>query len=70
MASFPRFSTRAPRRQAGKINIRSEVMDENYEPTPGLYAAGMECDGFSGETYGIIVPGSDECCFFSRAMCK
>ncbi len=45
-------------------------MDENYEPTPGLYAAGMECDGFSGETYGIIVPGSDECCFFSRAMCK
>lgn len=43
-----------------KVNLNSEVMDSDYMPIPGLYAAGMDVDGFSGETYGIILPGTDQ----------
>ena len=25
---------------------------------PGLYAAGNDCGGFQGETYGLNIPGS------------
>lgn len=36
------------------------VLGEGHEPIDGLFAAGMECDGYSGETYGVTLPGSDQ----------
>ena len=41
-----------------RIDTDSRVLNEQYKPIPGLYAAGMDCSGFSGETYGLNIPGS------------
>ena len=41
-----------------RINSNVEVVREDHTPIPGLYAAGLECGGFQGETYGITVPSS------------
>ena len=43
-----------------RIDARCRVLDGKHEPICGLFAAGMECDGYSGETYGIALPGSDQ----------
>lgn len=43
-----------------RTDARCRVLDGKHEPIPGLFAAGMECDGYSGETYGIALPGSDQ----------
>lgn len=43
-----------------RINTRCEVLNEEKTPISGLYAAGMDVSGFSGETYGIIIPGSTQ----------
>lgn len=40
------------------INSNAEVVKEDATPIAGLYAAGVECGGFQGETYGITVPSS------------
>ncbi|WP_139651517.1 FAD-dependent oxidoreductase [Raoultibacter phocaeensis] len=40
------------------INENVEVVREDQTVIPGLYAAGVECGGFQGETYGITVPSS------------
>lgn len=40
------------------INDNAEVVREDKTPIVGLYAAGVECGGFQGETYGITVPSS------------
>lgn len=40
------------------INSNVEVVREDGSVIPGLYAAGVECGGFQGETYGITVPSS------------
>lgn len=40
------------------INSNVEVVREDGTAIPGLYAAGVECGGFQGETYGITVPSS------------
>lgn len=40
------------------INANVEVVREDGTAIPGLYAAGVECGGFQGETYGITVPSS------------
>lgn len=40
------------------INSNVEVVREDMTVIPGLYAAGVECGGFQGETYGITVPSS------------
>ena len=41
-----------------RIDTSCHVLTEQYVPIPGLYAAGMDCSGFSGETYGLNIPGS------------
>jgi fumarate reductase flavoprotein subunit len=41
-----------------RVNIKNEVLNEDYQPIPGLYAAGMDCDGYTGDTYGLNIPGS------------
>ncbi|MGV8084514.1 MAG: FAD-binding protein [Coriobacteriia bacterium] len=41
-----------------RINTKCEVITETGKVISGLYAAGMDCGGFSGETYGLAVPGS------------
>lgn len=43
-----------------KINRECQVLGEGNEPIVGLYAAGMDCDGYAGETYGISLPGTDQ----------
>jgi fumarate reductase flavoprotein subunit len=40
------------------INSNVEVVREDGSVIPGLYAAGVECGGFQGETYGLTVPSS------------
>lgn len=43
-----------------RVNTNCEVLNEQFEPIKGLYAAGMELSGFSGETYGLVLPGSTQ----------
>lgn len=43
-----------------RINVKCEVLDQDKQPLKGLYAAGMDVSGYSGETYGIVAPGSDQ----------
>jgi fumarate reductase flavoprotein subunit len=40
------------------INSNVEVVREDGSTIVGLYAAGVECGGFQGETYGLVVPSS------------
>ncbi len=41
-----------------RINGNMQVTDADYEPIPGLYAAGMEASGLYGDTYNLDVPGT------------
>ncbi|NPV91349.1 MAG: FAD-dependent oxidoreductase [Firmicutes bacterium] len=41
-----------------KVNLKNEVLNKDLQPIKGLYAAGMDCDGFTGDTYGLNIPGS------------
>ena len=41
-----------------KVNGNMQVVDEHYDPIPGLYAAGWDADGLWGDTYDHLVPGS------------
>jgi fumarate reductase flavoprotein subunit len=43
-----------------KIDEKGEVMNNKQEAIKGLYAAGMDVDGFTGDTYGVTIPGSDQ----------
>ncbi|MGV8084057.1 MAG: FAD-dependent oxidoreductase [Coriobacteriia bacterium] len=43
-----------------RVNLDMEVIKADGTPIPGLYAAGMECSGYAGETYGLIIPGSTQ----------
>jgi fumarate reductase flavoprotein subunit len=40
-----------------KINHRTEVLDNQDNPIPGLYAAGVETGGTDSNTYNINLPG-------------
>jgi fumarate reductase flavoprotein subunit len=40
------------------INSNVEVVRPDGSVIEGLYAAGVECGGFQGETYGLVVPAS------------
>ena len=40
------------------INRNGEVITTDGTVLPGLYAAGIDCAGFQGETYGLTIPGS------------
>lgn len=43
-----------------KANTKCEVLDQDEKPIPGLYVAGMDIDGFTGDTYGMAIPGSSQ----------
>lgn len=44
-----------------RVNKSMEVVtDGEAAPIPGLYAAGIDCSGFQGETYGIVIAGSTQ----------
>jgi fumarate reductase flavoprotein subunit len=40
------------------VNPQNEVIREDGTVIEGLYAAGSECGGYQGETYGLALPGS------------
>ncbi|MGZ1328448.1 FAD-binding protein [Lactobacillus delbrueckii subsp. bulgaricus] len=40
-----------------RINTKMEVLDENHDPIPGLYAAGNDAGGFFWGSYNDRVPG-------------
>jgi fumarate reductase flavoprotein subunit len=41
-----------------KINHKTEVIDKNWNPIPGLYAAGMDACSIYGDTYVFLLPGN------------
>ena len=41
-----------------KIDYKAEVLDENYDPIPGLYAAGLDACTIYGDSYPFILPGN------------
>lgn len=41
-----------------RVNANNEALNKDYQPIKGLYVAGMDCDGFTGDTYGLTLPGS------------
>lgn len=44
-----------------RVNKNMEVIRaDDGMPIPGLYAAGIDCSGFQGDTYGIIIAGSTQ----------
>ena len=43
-----------------RINEYCEVCDEKGTPIPGLYAGGVVCAGFQGESYGYLLPASSQ----------
>ena len=43
-----------------RIDQDCHVINKNYEVIEGLWASGVDCSGFAGETYGIVLPGSNQ----------
>lgn len=41
-----------------RINGNMQVVDENYEAIPGLYAVGLDATGLYGDSYNMEVPGA------------
>lgn len=41
-----------------RVNGNMQVTDENYDPIPGLYAAGNDASGLYGDTYNLDCPGT------------
>ena len=41
-----------------KINYKTEVLDKNWEPIPGLYACGTDACDIYGDTYVFKLPGN------------
>jgi fumarate reductase flavoprotein subunit len=41
-----------------KINHKTEVLDKDFEPIPGLYAAGTDANSIHSEAYTFILPGN------------
>jgi fumarate reductase flavoprotein subunit len=41
-----------------KINEKTEVLDRQGNPIPGLYAAGVVAGGWQGDTYCVILSGA------------
>lgn len=41
-----------------KINHKTEVINEEWEPIPGLYAAGTDACSIYGDSYVFILPGN------------
>lgn len=51
-----------------RVNEKNEAVNKDYQPIKGLYAAGLDCDGFTGDTYGLTLPGSAQglACYTGR----
>ena len=41
-----------------RVNGNLQVVDQDYQPIPGLYAAGHDASGLYGDTYNMDVPGT------------
>jgi fumarate reductase flavoprotein subunit len=41
-----------------RVNTHNQVLDTEFNPIPGLYAAGVDCSGLYGDTYCIDLAGS------------
>ena len=41
-----------------KINYKAEVLDDDCDPIPGLYAAGLDACTIYGDSYPFILPGN------------
>jgi len=41
-----------------QINHKTEVLDDDYNPIPGLYAAGLDACTIYGDSYPFILPGN------------
>ncbi|MCL6478215.1 MAG: FAD-dependent oxidoreductase [Peptococcaceae bacterium] len=41
-----------------KINHKAEVLDEDFEAIPGLYAAGTDANSIHADSYTFILPGN------------
>ena len=41
-----------------KINERMEIIDNQHNTIPGLYAAGVDTGGWVSDTYRSILPGT------------
>jgi fumarate reductase flavoprotein subunit len=41
-----------------RINYKTEALDHEYNPIPGLYASGCDAGGYHGECYNILLNGS------------
>lgn len=41
-----------------KVNEHFEVVDNNGEPIPGLYAGGIDTGGWEADTYNVVLSGS------------
>ena len=41
-----------------KINYKTEVLDKNWDPIPGLYASGTDACDIYGDTYVFQLPGN------------
>ncbi len=43
-----------------RINKNGQALDKNSMPIKGLYATGCDAGGFTGDTYGVNLPGSTQ----------
>jgi fumarate reductase flavoprotein subunit len=41
-----------------RVNTHNQVLDMEFNPIQGLYAAGVDCSGLYGDTYCIDLAGS------------
>lgn len=41
-----------------RVNGNMQVVNKDYEPIPGLYAAGLDASGLYGDSYNMEVPGA------------
>ncbi len=41
-----------------RVNGNMQVVNEDYEPIPGLYAVGLDATGLYGDSYNMEVPGA------------
>jgi len=41
-----------------KINYKTEIINKNFEPIPGFYAAGVDANTLYGDSYIYIMPGN------------
>lgn len=55
-----------------RVNEKNEAVNKDYQAIKGLYVAGLDCDGYTGDTYGLTLPGSAQglACYTGRNSAK